>query len=270
MKVNARPERMRLGLSMLFCLKEPFPEVIKQLDRVDVEHVEIVDEGPHALNSRRVRMLKKAIEGKNIGLSIHAPFADINIASTSAVIRHAIMKRLKKSIELSAQLNPDYWVFHPGIQSAVSDALPNLDWKINLESTRELLREARKHGLRITIENVPEPFPFLMKKVNEFERFYEDLEDDGLDLGITFDVGHANINGQINEFIERFRDKIIHVHLHDNNGDVDSHLGIGCGSINWTEVISALKNINYKGALVIESKNNVGESIQTLKNLLNR
>jgi len=262
--------RMRLGLSMLFCLKEPFPEVIKRLSRVDVEHVEIVDEGPHELNSRRVEMLKKSIEGKNISLSVHAPFADINIASTSAMIRHVIMKRLKKSIELSAQLNPDYWVFHPGIQSALSDALPNLDWRINLESTRKLLMEARKHGLKITIENVPEPFPFLMKRVNEFERFYEELGDEGLDLGITFDVGHANINGQINEFIGRFQDKIVHMHLHDNNGNADSHLGIGCGNINWTRVINALKEINYEGALVIESKNNVGESIQILKNLLGK
>jgi len=261
---------MRLGLSMLFCLKEPLPKVIKRLDRVDVDHVEIVDEGPHAFNSRRVEMLKRAIEGKNIGLSVHAPFADINIASTSAMIRHAIMKRLKKSMELSARLKPDYWVFHPGIQSAVSDALPNLDWKINLESTRELLREARKYGLRITVENVPEPFPFLMKRVDEFERFYGDLGEEGLDLGITFDVGHANINGQINEFIGSFRNKIVHVHLHDNNGDLDSHLGIGYGSINWTRVISALKEINYEGALVIESKSNIGESIQILRTLLNR
>ncbi|MBS7660155.1 MAG: sugar phosphate isomerase/epimerase [Candidatus Bathyarchaeia archaeon] len=259
---------MRLGLSMLFCLGEPFSTAIKCLDKIGVDHIEIVDEGLHALNSRRVSMLKRTFSGKGISLSVHAPFADINIASTSPTIRRAVMKRLKKSMEFSAQLNPECWVFHPGIRSAVSDALRNLDWEINLKSTHELLREAEKYGLRITVENVPEPFPFLLKKVKEFERFYEALGEDGLNLGITFDVGHANINGEINEFIKRFGSKIVHIHVHDNNGDFDAHLGVGFGSINWVEVISAVKKINYRGALVVESKGNIGESIQTLKKLL--
>lgn len=259
---------MHLGLSTLFCLREPLSAAIKLLDKISVNHVEIVDEGPHALNRRRVSMLKKAFSERGISLSVHAPFADINIASTSPTIRHAVMKRLKKSMELSAQLNPECWVFHPGIRSAVSDALRNLDWEINLKSTHELLKEAEKYGLKIAIENVPDPFPFLLKRVGEFESFYEALGADGLKLGITFDVGHANINGEINEFMERFRSKIVHIHVHDNNGDFDAHLGVGFGSINWVEAISAIKKMNYKGVLVIESKNNVEESIQALKKLI--
>lgn len=259
---------MRIGLSMLFCLGEPFQAVIKRLREFDVEHIEIVDEGPHALNSWRVSLLKEAIKGRSISLSVHAPFADINIASTSPIIRHAIMKRLKKSIRLSAQLNPECWVFHPGIKSAVSDALPNIDWKLNLKSTHELLKEARGNGLRIVIENVPEPFPFLLKRAEEFELFYEGLGEDGQDLNIAFDVGHASINGQIDEFIEKFRDKIVHAHLHDNNGDIDSHLGIGFGKINWPKIIEGLKRVNYRGALVIESKSNIEESIRALRGFL--
>ncbi|MBS7607332.1 sugar phosphate isomerase/epimerase [Candidatus Bathyarchaeota archaeon] len=259
---------MRIGLSTLFCLGKPFQAVIKRLNEFDVEHVEIVDEGPHALNNLRVSLLKEAIKTRGISLSVHAPFADINIASTSPIIRHAIMRRLKKSIRLSAQLNPEYWVFHPGIQSAVGDVLPNIDWKINLKSTRELLKEARENGLRIAIENVPDPFPFLLKRAEEFKAFYESLGGDGVDLNMTFDVGHANINGQIEEFIEKFRNKIVHTHFHDNNGDMDSHLGIGFGKINWPRIIEDLRRINYRGALVIESKSNIEESIQALKELL--
>lgn len=260
---------MRLGLSMLFCLNEPFQAAVKRISKIDVEHVEIFDEGPHALNSRRVDALKKVIKARNLHLSVHAPFVDINIASTSPVIRDAVMKRLKKSIRLSAQLNPEYWVFHPGIQSAIGDMLPGVDWEINLKSVRELLYEAEKHGLRISIENVPDPFPFLLKKIDEFERFYEDLGDEGLNLGLTFDVGHANINGELFDFIERFREKIVHTHLHDNDGRSDAHLGIGFGNIDWSSLIKALRKANYKGALVIESKNNIEESIKRLRRLLN-
>ncbi|MEM2401927.1 MAG: TIM barrel protein, partial [Candidatus Bathyarchaeia archaeon] len=72
------------------------------------------------------------------------------------------------------------------------------------------------------------------------------------------------------EFIKRFRDKIVHTHLHDNNGDSDSHLGIGFGRIDWIRVISALKEANYRGALTIKSKDNIEESIQTLKKILSK
>ncbi len=261
---------MRLGLSTLFCLNESFRVAMKRISRINIEHLEIMDEGAHMLNSRRVDMLKRIIKREGIHVSVHAPFADINIASTSPSIRHAVMKRLKKSIKFSAQLNSEYWVFHPGIQSAIGDAYPGMDWEINLKSVRELLHEANKYNLKITIENVPDPFPFLLKRIDEFERFYKDLGEEGLNLGLTFDVGHANINGQLFDFLEKFRNKIVHVHLHDNDGHSDLHLGIGFGNINWPKFIESLRKANYNGALVIESKNNIEESIRRLRKLLNQ
>lgn len=261
---------MHLGLSMLFCLNEPFAALIERLGKVEVDHVEIVDEGIHALNSRRVSMLKKAMEARDLSLTVHAPFADINIASTSPPIRRAIIKRLKKSIVLSAQLNPKYWVFHPGIQSAVSEEYPGLDWRINIESVRDLLKLAGQHGLKISIENVPDPFPFLLKRADEFEKFYEDLGEDGLNLSLTLDVGHSNINKQTYNFLEKFPGKIVHAHLHDNLGNYDSHLGIGFGNIDWLRLIKAFKKINYDGILLVESKKNVEESIRMLKNLVKK
>jgi sugar phosphate isomerase/epimerase len=255
---------------MLFCLNEPFTALMKRLGKVEVEHVEIVDEGIHALNDRRVSLLKKAIKARDLSLTVHAPFADINIASTSLFIRRAIIKRLEKSIVLSAQLNPKYWVFHPGIQSAVGDEYPGLDWKINLDSVRRLLKVAGQHGLKISIENVPDPFPFLLKKVDDFEKFYEALGEEGSNLSLTLDVGHSNINGQTYDFLDRFSDKIVHAHLHDNLGDRDSHLGIGFGNIDWLRLIKAFKKINYNGVLIVESKKNIEESLKMLENLVKR
>ncbi|MEM2913486.1 MAG: sugar phosphate isomerase/epimerase family protein [Candidatus Bathyarchaeia archaeon] len=261
---------MRLGLSMLFCLNEPFAALIERLGKIEVDHVEIVDEGIHSLNARRVSMLKKAIEANDLSLTVHAPFADINIASTSPLIRRAIIRRLKKSIVLSAQLNPKYWVFHPGIQSAVSDEYPGLDWRINLESVRDLLKVAGQNGLKISIENVPDPFPFLLKRAGDFEKFYKDLGEDGLNLSLTLDVGHSNINKQTYDFLEKLSGKIVHVHLHDNLGDYDSHMGIGFGNIEWLRLMKAFKKINYDGILLVESKKNIEESLEMLKSLIKK
>ncbi|MBS7629846.1 sugar phosphate isomerase/epimerase, partial [Candidatus Bathyarchaeota archaeon] len=53
------------------------------------------------------------------------------------------------------------------------------------------------------------------------------------------------------EFIERFSDKIRHVHLSDNDGSGDLHLPIGCGKIDWHETLRCLKRC-YDGTITLE------------------
>ncbi|RJS76619.1 sugar phosphate isomerase/epimerase [Candidatus Bathyarchaeota archaeon] len=256
---------MKVGLSMLYCLGQPFSSLLKQLETVEVSNVEVLDEGLHALNDRRVHSIRRIAVDRGLELSVHAPFVDINIASPSESVRIAVLKRLKKSIQLSGKLNAVFWVFHPGMRTGISHFTPGLDWKFNLESVRQLLSTAENTGVKLAIENGLHPLPFLLKTPSEFVRFYEDL---GADLGLTLDVGHANVNGQIFEFIKTFPDKIVHAHLHDNHGKADEHLGIGDGNINWVKVVRAFKKIGFRGALIVESEKNALESVQTLKALV--
>jgi len=255
---------MKIGLSMLFCLSEPFRSLVKHLQEVDVRHVELLDEGLHALNSKRVKTLKKLSLSKSLELTLHAPFADINIASPNPVFRRTSLRQLKKSILYASQLNCRLWVFHPGKRTGVSSFYPGLDWKLNIEGIHELLRIAKHHGVSITVENLPEPFPFLMKTVEDFSRFYNDFHED---LGLAFDIGHANINNQIIEFVTRFSSKIVHIHAHDNAGTQDLHLGIGHGNIPWVEVAEAIKKSECHGTVMLESVDHVRESLQTLRKL---
>ena len=44
---------------------------------------------------------------------------------------------------------------------------------------------------------------------------------------------------------------IKHVHLHDNNGDKDLHLPMGCGSIEWKKTLKTLKKY-YNGTITLE------------------
>ncbi|MBS7640969.1 sugar phosphate isomerase/epimerase [Candidatus Bathyarchaeota archaeon] len=261
---------MRVGLSTLFCINKPLKSALRDISHLNIEHLELVDEGMHELDGRKIDVIRRFVRDEGLSVSVHAPFADINIASTSPSIRNAIMRRLKKSMRLSAKLCPEYWIFHSGVRSAVSDILPELDWKINLDSIRILLREARKYSLKISVENTPRTFPFLIRCAEDLERLYEQLGDDGLELGVTLDVGHANIGGELDKMIRLFHRRIVHTHLHDNNGDRDSHLGIGFGKINWPKLILDLRSVGYNGALVVESINNVNESISLLRKLIGR
>jgi L-ribulose-5-phosphate 3-epimerase len=257
----AKPE---IGLSMLYCLDEPFKSLLKRLPELTVKHVEVPDEGLHTLNQRRAKRLKKAAEAHNLDFVVHAPWAGINIATPSPALRHAVLKRLTKSLVLAGQLDCRLWLFHPGSKTGLSPIYPGKDWQLNLQSVRTLLKVARREGVEIAIENTPEPFPSLMKSADDFRRFYEELGDD---IGMVLDVAHANLNNQIQAFLEQFSKKLVHMHVSDNDGANDLHLGIGIGSIDWQNVAKLVKEAEYGNLIVIESTDHIEESIQVLRRL---
>lgn len=251
---------------MLFCLGEPFSSLLKHLTEFNLKYVELVDESQHALNQKRVNTLRKIARENALEFTVHAPFADINIASPNPVLRRVMLKRLEKSLGYARQLHCRQWVFHSGWRSGVSEFYPNLDWQINLRSVRTLVTKARKLGVEISIENTPEPFYFLVKRMQDFALFYSGLGSD-FDIDITLDIAHANTNQQVFDFIEKFAGKIVHVHVSDNEGKYDSHKGIGYGKIDWEAVVKALRRISYKGIVMLESVDHVEESLQTMRSL---
>jgi sugar phosphate isomerase/epimerase len=255
----------RIGVSMLYCLSEPFSRMLKRLAKVDVQLVEVMDEGLHELNKKRVAKLNEIAKAKGIRYTVHAPFADINIASPSKPLLNASMKRLEQSMVYARDLDAQLWVFHPGARTGISSFYPNQDWKQNIRTIQDLHETAEKHGLNTAIENLPEKYGFLMKTPEDFQRFYK--ETSLHDVGIVLDVGHANIENQTINFLRKLPDKIVHMHLSDNMGEHDQHLGIGYGKIDWQQFAETLKEIAYDKNIIIEAIEHVPESLQKLREM---
>lgn len=257
--------KSKIGVSTLYSLSQPFQEMTECILRADTPYIEIVDEGLHALNKKRVQTLNDLAASYDLKYTVHAPFADINIASPSKPLLNAMLKRLKKSIRHAAALNCQIWVFHPGLETGVSMFYPGKDWTQNLETSQSLFNFAKNHGVTAAIENVPEPFSFLMKSVEEFKEFYSQADEE---IGLVLDIGHANINQQIESFLSSFSDQIVHIHAHDNRGKTDQHLGIGHGNIDWKKTVASIKDISYTEIIAVESIQHVYQSISKLKRLL--
>lgn len=254
----------KIGLSMLYCLVRPFNEMTKNLANVDTNRIEILDEGLHALNKSRVQTLKDLSASYNLEFTMHAPFAEVNIASPSNWMLNATVKRMKKSIINARALDCRLWVFHPGLKSAMNDYFPEIEWKTNVKTARMLHRFAKVHGVNSAIENVPEPYSFIMKTAEDFVRFYDEVDED---IGFVLDLGHAHIMGQIDRFFGTFSKRIVHVHAHDNDGKGDQHLGIGYGNIDWKNVARLFEKIAYDKTIVVESGWHIKESLQKLQRL---
>ena len=253
-----------ISLSMLYCLGQPFDEMIVQIGKARTTNIELVDDGLHALDRKRVQVLNEIAASYDLKYTVHAPFIGVNMSTPSDWLLEAMMKGLKKSIVNSSALNCKVWVFHPGQKSAMSSLFPGMDWARNLKSASLLARFARDHGVEAAIENVPEPSLFVMKTVEDFRKFYNEVDED---ISMTLDLGHANISHQTDAFLTTFADKIVHIHAHDNDGKGDSHLGIGFGTINWVKTAGLIRKISYDRTIVVESSEHIQESLNKLREL---
>ncbi len=249
---------------MLYCLGEPFNKMIKRLGKVDTRYIEIVDDGIHELDKKRVDMLKEQAKSYDIEFSVHAPFADINVASPSKVMLATTLNRLKQSIEFANKLDAKLWVFHPGQRTGITQFYPGKEWKQNIESIQKIYAISEECGLNIALENLPAKYWFVMKTPQDFSKFFRETN---LPIGVVLDVGHANLEGQIEPFLRQLADKIVHIHVSDNVGEDDDHLGVGLGKIDWTWIAEELKKIDYDKIVTIESVDHIPQSIQKLKQL---
>ncbi len=256
---------IKIGLSMLYCLSESFSKMVQRLNTVETSYVEVIDDGLHALNKTRVSMLKDIGSSRGLVFTVHAPFADMNIASPSKPMLNATLKRLKQSIHYACVLNAGLWVFHPGNRTGISMFYPDKDWQQNIKSVAELSKIAEDCGVNMAMENLPEKYGFIMKNAEDFIKFYQESS---LGIGIALDVGHANLEGQIEPFLKKLPDKIVHIHISDNMGENDQHLGLGYGKISWQQFAKTLKTISYDKTVMVESVEHVEESLQKLKQLL--
>ena len=255
----------RIGVSMLYTLGESFEKMLKHLSKIGTKYAEIVDDGFHTLNKRRVETLNKTAKSLDIIYTVHCPFADINIASPSKPMLNASLKRLKQSMAFASQLNAELWVLHPGLFTGISPFYPGREWKQNVKSIQLLAETAREYDLRIAIENVPKKYGAIMKTPQDFTRLYDETK---LEIGIVLDVGHANLENQTDPFLTQLPNRIEHFHLSDNAGEVDQHLGIGYGKIDWPGFTAKIRHIDFKGIAMVESVFNVEESFSKLKQLL--
>ena len=71
---------------------------------------------------------------------------------------------------------------------------------------------------------------------------------------MCFDIAHANLSNEaINDWYKNCKKYVSHIHINDNLGDIDSHLAIGEGSIDYDDVIKNILN-DFTGTVLIEVK----------------
>ncbi len=114
-----------------------------------------------------------------------------------------------------------------------------------------VLDHARDHGVRVAFE--PEPGMFLERPAGYLE-LVRRLGDRGNELGLTLDVGHLLVTGDlpVGEAIRSLAGRLVHVHLDDIAGGVHEHRMFGQGDLDLAEVLNTLMEVSYDGMAAVE------------------
>ncbi len=227
------------------------------IEEAGYEGWEIVADGNYKLdNPACFKRIQEVVTSTRLGISVHAPFGDLNLATLNDPIWRESIRQICTCITHASSLT-DRVTIHPGYLSPVGKLVPQKVWNLQKEALRQIGRCAVEHSVLACVENMIGVKEFLCQLPEELIGMTEGIEG----IGMTFDFGHANTLGKVNSFLP-YVNKASHIHIHDNHGSSDEHLALGDGLINWDVVGKSIAG-NYNGVIVVE-----GRSIEEAKKSL--
>ncbi|OEU84746.1 MAG: hypothetical protein BA865_09350 [Desulfobacterales bacterium S5133MH4] len=161
--------------------------------------------------------------------SIHLPYDNIHLTDPNDRIRKESVLRIIEELQKAHSKNVKLAVLHIEGGYDSSPRIP-IEEKVRYFkiAASEILERADKFGIKIALENngyIKDSFA----KPEEILLIIKDLANKYTNVGICFDIGHANVyahdSGEdLITVLEKLREYIIHVHIHENHGEEDEHL----------------------------------------------
>jgi sugar phosphate isomerase/epimerase len=173
----------------------------------------------------------------------------LNIVDTEKRRRIEAMDEIKRAIEVAEHLPFRFLVQHIGNTNESDD---NRKFEDALSSIEHLRAFARPLGVSLLVENIP-------NEISAPERLMELLRTLRYeDMGVCFDTGHAHMMGTVHQAFGVLESRIRSTHVHDNDGNRDSHLWPGEGTLDWEQTMQLLRSAPHGPALLMEIEGHEG------------
>lgn len=240
---------------------------------LELDFVELTyDVGSFLPESQSVQKVNELSRATGVATTLHLPFIDLNIASLVKSARCAAVEQTLKALEYAEAINAQCGVLHTGTYF-IYQPVPKEAAYDALLASLELLKDT---SVKIALENLGLYIDSLvrdpdgLKTVTDSAGFYNCL-----------DFGHAFIEQTrpwhnasllradlIEEYISTLGDRIIHLHLCNNDGESDMHTATPEGEIAYERYADFFAT--FKGTICLEvagGKESVMKSAQHLRSL---
>ena len=244
---------MKYGIYFAYWEKEWNADYIKYMEKVKklgFDILEISCAGIACADQKELELLKKAADDNDVILTAgYGPGPSENLASPDpAVIRHAISfytDILKKLEYLGIPtIGGGIYSYWPVDYSKPIDK--DGDWNRSVENVRTVGKIAESCGVEYCLEVLNRFEGYLLNTAEEAKQFVEEVDVDA--VKIMLDTFHMNIEeDSMADAIRLAGERLGHFHVGENNRRVP-----GKGSLPWASIGSALREIHYDKAVVME------------------
>lgn len=229
-----------------------FIKRIEQVKRIGLDILEVAPAPLLALTKAQRDEIAAAAKANEIELTFSVGLsADQDLASEDANIRKngikfttdtfKIMKEMGGKIYSGVDIAAWNKTFSEGITDK-SEA-----WERSVASVKEIMKSAEDAGITFAIEVVNRYESSLVNTAEEAVKYVDEV--DSKNCKILLDTYHMNI--EENSFADAIRlvgGRLGHFHV----GESNRRPPCANGRMPWDEIAGALKEINYKGAIVME------------------
>ena len=233
----------------------PVPKEIVRFKKLGFDYAEIGIEEPLAtpriLTRQKGRILKLLKENGMFALGHSAYW--VQFGSSHEKARRGWIEEGKEMIRVATQLELPLLNFHfYGKLGMVGDTQESRTIFLDNFSNAmgELCNFGRAKKVKLMLENVPAA-DHGTGGIGSYSAVMESVPD----LKCHLDIAHAFIEGgmgRVKAYLTRFNDRLAHLHVHDNHGELDEHLPLGAGCIDFKKVVRWLKEIEYNRTITFE------------------
>lgn len=226
-------------------------------DFVEENNIDAIELWDSSLTSNGYKIYRYLAK-KDRELSIHAPLlnlGDIKVLDNNIQI-------LNQTLERARIYGAKTVVLHTGILNEI-DIFKGIEVaKKVIDTNLELLEQ---NNIVLCIENVGFLGNDLISNFDQLVAFVDYFPKHL--VGTVFDIAHANVKGEVKLGLKTLGNRIKHIHLGDNSGEInDHHMAIGKGNIdfsilkkstfpdNLTAIIEITPSLNWQKDLLDSRK----------------
>ena len=157
--------------------------------------------------------------------------------------RLAGVELVENRIALAARLHSGVVILH--VPGEPVEERQRILFRSQLRKSLDTLQVyAGGKGVKIALENLNK---------NNFLHIQKLFSEYGPDfLGFCYDSGHGNLYDKAFTDLEAVKDRLISIHLHDNDGLSDQHKPLFSGTVDWKRLASAMARSAYNRCVSME------------------
>ncbi|MCL1857855.1 MAG: sugar phosphate isomerase/epimerase [Oscillospiraceae bacterium] len=191
----------------------------------------------------------------NAGLyveNIHGPWSGANELWNDSLNGQNFMEEIFENIKACSFYEIPTLVMHPECKNGTEYTELPENFDIGIDRWERITDFAERLDVNIAVENMARP--------EYLDCIFTNIKSKR--LGFCFDSGHWNLFMPELDLLTLYGDRLMALHLHDNDGINDWHALPLSGNIDWDDIKTKLKSAGYKGSIALEVGNKNFEHIK--------